>query len=128
MVRVRSRALGPVDCGIDRTGGRISAIVQPFRAASQRGLVGPPPVCHRDFEFGAAGHVAVAGFLVEPPVLGEPEPNPLVFINGSQVVIDSEGKFESIQSLNDGDNTFTVKAQDAAGNYTEVARRVVYSP
>lgn len=61
-------------------------------------------------------------------VAGKTGPEDKIFINGSQVVVDKEGKFESIQSLSDGDNNFNIKAQDAAGNYTEIGRRVIYQP
>lgn len=61
-------------------------------------------------------------------VSGKTELQAQILINGSQVVIDKEGKFESIQPLNDGDNIFDIKAQDAAGNYTEISRRVIYQP
>lgn len=51
-----------------------------------------------------------------------------ILINGSQVVVNSEGKFETTLSLNDGENNFTVRSQDLAGNFTEISRKVTYNP
>ncbi len=61
-------------------------------------------------------------------IAGNSEPNAYVYINSSQVVLERDGKFESIQSLNDGENTFNIRTQDLAGNFTEVVRRVVFTP
>lgn len=61
-------------------------------------------------------------------ISGKTENNSIVFINNSQIILDKEGKFESIQTLNDGGNIFTIKAQDLAGNFLEISRRVVFQP
>ena len=61
-------------------------------------------------------------------IAGTTEPQAQILINGSQVVVDKDGKFESSLSLNDGENNFTIKAVDSAGNSTEISRRVVYQP
>jgi hypothetical protein len=52
----------------------------------------------------------------------------LIFINDSQSIVDHEGKFKTIVQLSDGENNFNIKAQDSAGNTTEVSRRVIFSP
>ena len=70
----------------------------------------------------------VAGGDKKVKVAGKINPEDKIFINGSQVVVDNEGKFESIQSLNDGENDFNIKAQDSAGNFTEISRRVIFKP
>lgn len=61
-------------------------------------------------------------------ISGKTEPEAQVFINDSRVIVDKDGNFSSEQTLNDGDNTFTVKAQDSAANYHEVQRKVTYTP
>lgn len=57
---------------------------------------------------------------------GKTEPEAQVMINNNRVVLDKDGNFSSTQDLNDGDNNFTIRATDKAGNYTEVARKVTY--
>ncbi len=59
---------------------------------------------------------------------GKTEPGANVFINDSQIIINSDGNFSSIQSLNEGDNNFNIKAQDTAGNTNEISRKVIYKP
>lgn len=61
-------------------------------------------------------------------IAGTTEPQAQILINGSQVVVDKDGKFESSLSLNDGENNFTIRASDKASNYTEVARKVTFEP
>ena len=61
-------------------------------------------------------------------IAGTSEPQAQILINGSQVVVDKDGKFESSLSLNDGENNFTIKVVDSAGNFTEVSKRVIYQP
>lgn len=51
-----------------------------------------------------------------------------VFVNGSQVIVDKDGKFKLDQSLNDGENIFIIKAFDRASNETEDERRVNFTP
>ncbi len=50
------------------------------------------------------------------------------FVNNSQIIIGSEGSFQTEISLNDNENILTIKAQDKATNYTEVVRRIVFKP
>lgn len=61
-------------------------------------------------------------------VSGQTEAGAFIFINGNQAVVDKDGNFTSEQTLNDGDNIFTIKAQDSASNITEIQRRVNYTP
>lgn len=51
-----------------------------------------------------------------------------VYINDSQMILDKDGNFQTELSLNDGDNNFTIKATDPAGNSTEIARKIIYQP
>lgn len=61
-------------------------------------------------------------------ISGKTEPESEIFINDSQVIVDKDGNFESVQSLNDGENVFNIKAVDSASNSTEIVRRVTYQP
>lgn len=61
-------------------------------------------------------------------VAGKTEIGTKVFINGNQTIVDKDGNFSQDQSLNDGDNTISIKAADAAGNITEIQRSVNYTP
>lgn len=61
-------------------------------------------------------------------ISGKTDPNIKVYINDTQVIVDKDGNFSTEQPLNDGDNTFTIKAIDIATNTTEVQRKVTYSP
>lgn len=49
-----------------------------------------------------------------------------VTVNGAPVIVNKEGNFSTTQSLNKGDNNFTIRATDTAGNYTEIDRKVIY--
>lgn len=61
-------------------------------------------------------------------ISGKTEVGTQVFINSGQIIIDSEGKFQTELSLSDGENIFTIKAEDKATNYTEIIRRVLFKP
>ncbi len=61
-------------------------------------------------------------------ISGKTEVGAQVFVNNSQVIIDSEGKFQTELSLNDGENIFVIKAQDKASNYVEITRKVIFKP
>lgn len=61
-------------------------------------------------------------------IAGKTEPNARLYINDNQTVVDKEGKFESVQSLNDVENIFNIKSQDSAGNFTEISRRIIFQP
>ena len=59
---------------------------------------------------------------------GKTEIGAKVYISGNQVIVDKDGNFSSNQSLNDGDNNFTIKAQDSAQNFNEISRRINFTP
>ncbi len=59
-------------------------------------------------------------------ISGKTSINIQVIINGAPVIVDKDGNFSTTLSLNEGDNNFTVRAADTAGNYTEIARKVTY--
>lgn len=59
---------------------------------------------------------------------GKTEVGTKVYINESQIIVDKDGNFSSDQSLNDGDNNFTVKAVDNALNLNEISRTVNFTP
>lgn len=61
-------------------------------------------------------------------VSGKTNPGVKVFVNGTQAIIDFEGNFKFDVTLNEGDNTISVKAVDVASNTTEIQRRVIYNP
>lgn len=60
-------------------------------------------------------------------VSGKTDPGIKVFVNDMQVIVGSDGNFAIDQSLNDGDNTISIKAQDSALNFSEVQRTVNYA-
>ena len=60
--------------------------------------------------------------------VGKTEIGTKVYLNGSQLIVDKDGNFSSDQSLSDGDNNFTVKAQVSASNLNEISRRVNFTP
>lgn len=61
-------------------------------------------------------------------VSGNTEPAVKVFINGTQVIVDKDGNFSADQSLNEGDNTISIKVIDNASNTTELERKVIFQP
>jgi len=61
-------------------------------------------------------------------ISGVTEINAQIYINGSQVIVDKEGNFQTELMLNDGENIFNIKAQDSASNSTEISRRVNFTP
>lgn len=61
-------------------------------------------------------------------VSGKTETGADIFINGTQTIVDKDGNFSTDLTLNDGENNFTIKALDSAGNFTEAGRRIIYQP
>lgn len=59
-------------------------------------------------------------------VSGNTNPGVSIFVNGNQVVIGKDGNFSTDISINEGDNSISIKAVDAASNSTEIQRRVTY--
>lgn len=60
-------------------------------------------------------------------VSGKTDPDAKVFVNGTQVVVESSGNFSTDQPLNDGDNNFSIKAVDPASNSIEIQRAINYT-
>lgn len=61
-------------------------------------------------------------------VSGETDPSSSVAINGSTVIVNSEGKFSTEVSLSEGDNVITIVATSPIGNSTTLQRRVTFEP
>ncbi len=59
-------------------------------------------------------------------VSGMTDDNVAVTINGHMVVVASDDSFSYTYPLNDGDNTLTIVATDAAGNQITVTKKVTY--
>lgn len=51
-----------------------------------------------------------------------------ISINGTRVIVNSDGNFQKTISLNDGDNEIVILATDTAGNTTQLTRKVTYNP
>ena len=60
-------------------------------------------------------------------VRGVTSPKADVFVNDSSVVADAQGNFTAQVTLDEGDNTIVVTANDANGNYSEKDITVTYS-
>lgn len=61
-------------------------------------------------------------------IKGKVDPDVKIYINDSRIIIGSDGNFSSEQLLNEGDNTFTVKAINSVANETVIVRKVTYQP
>ena len=61
-------------------------------------------------------------------VSGKTDPGVQVFVSGNQVIVDRDGNFSIDLNLDEGDNTISIKAVDAASNSIEIQRRVNYTP
>ncbi len=59
---------------------------------------------------------------------GKTEVGAKVYINGNQIIVDKDGNFSSEQSLNDGDNNFTIRSLDSALNFNEISHRITFTP
>lgn len=59
---------------------------------------------------------------------GKTEEKAAVNINGRIVVVESDGSFAFTTTLSEGENQFTVKASDKAGNSTETVLKLNFSP
>jgi hypothetical protein len=59
-------------------------------------------------------------------VKGKTTPKAEVFINDSQVVADAQGNFSVPITLDEGENTIVVTANDATGNYSEQDITITY--
>lgn len=61
-------------------------------------------------------------------VAGKTDPDAHVFVNGTQVIVTSDGSFSREISLSDGENNIVVKSQDQALNEIEINRKVNFTP
>lgn len=61
-------------------------------------------------------------------ISGTTDPENSVSINGSTVILNSEGKFLKEQPINDGENQITIKATNDFGNTKEIIRKVIFIP
>lgn len=61
-------------------------------------------------------------------IQGTTESGAQVTVNDRIVVVDDSGKYQYTTSLNDGENKFTVKSTDKAGNSTEKELTLSFSP
>ncbi len=60
-------------------------------------------------------------------VAGKTDANNSVTVNGSTVIVDSEGGFQTVVAVNDGETTLTIRASNTFGNTEETTRKVNYS-
>lgn len=58
---------------------------------------------------------------------GNTEGGSKVTINERIVIVESDGTFSFTTTLNEGDNTFSIKSEDKAGNYSESSLNLKYS-
>lgn len=59
-------------------------------------------------------------------VTGETDPDNTVLVNSFRAIVDSNGKFTYLLTLNDGDNQITIEAQNPAGTVTQKQIKVTY--
>jgi hypothetical protein len=59
---------------------------------------------------------------------GSTEEDVSININGRQVVVEADGSFAFATTLSEGGNDFTIKAEDQAGNTTELSLAVSFTP
>lgn len=70
------------------------------------------------------------GMTVREPsllVVGQTVPQVNVWLNGRELVVDSQGGFQGLVDLIEGENIVRVEAMDRAGNRSVLVREVVYS-
>lgn len=70
----------------------------------------------------------ITGLENEITLEGKTEEGAKISVNGRLVIVGPEGDFSYQYSLEEGENTFIIVAQDKAGNQTEKELRVNYSP
>lgn len=61
-------------------------------------------------------------------ISGLTDPQNLVSINGSTVILNAEGRFFTELSINEGENTLVIVAANSVGNKTQIERKVTYQP
>jgi flagellar hook assembly protein FlgD len=70
------------------------------------------------------------GMTVHEPsllVVGQTVPQVNVWLNGRELVVDSQGGFQGLADLIEGENIVRVEAMDRAGNRSVLVREVTYS-
>lgn len=61
-------------------------------------------------------------------VSGTTNPENEVLVNGTRVIVNFEGKFQTSVNLQDGENTVIVSATNQVGTQTTTQRKVIYTP
>lgn len=61
-------------------------------------------------------------------VVGQTEPHTAVWLNGRELVVDSQGGFQGLVDLIEGENVIRAEAVDRAGNTAVLVRDVTYAP
>jgi hypothetical protein len=61
-------------------------------------------------------------------VSGKTDPDNILSINGTTVILNSDGSFSTDVPLNDGDNAITITSSNNIGNSTTITKTVNYSP
>jgi flagellar hook assembly protein FlgD len=71
------------------------------------------------------------GMTVREPsllVVGQTEPHTTVWLSGRELAVDSQGGFQGLVDLIEGENVIRVEAVDRAGNTAVLVRDVTYAP
>jgi len=71
------------------------------------------------------------GMAVREPsllVVGQTAPQTTVWLNGRELAVDSQGGFQGLVDLIEGENVIRVEAVDRAGNTSVLVRGVTYAP
>lgn len=61
-------------------------------------------------------------------VAGKTDPLATAWLNGRELAVDSQGGFQRVVDLIEGENVIRVEAVDRAGNTTVLVRQVTYAP
>lgn len=61
-------------------------------------------------------------------VTGKTDPDNSVTVNGSTIIVNPEGNFQTQVAVNDGDNTITIISSNSFGTTNQLQRTVKYSP
>lgn len=61
-------------------------------------------------------------------ISGKTDPTNSVTVNGSTVIVNSDGQFQTTVELSDGDNIVIVIATNNVGNTTQIQKKVTYIP
>lgn len=59
---------------------------------------------------------------------GKTDPNNTITVNGSTVIVNSEGNFQTSIGINEGDNIITINSSNSFGNINQIQRTVKYVP